>query len=320
MRTKFAAVLLFGVMPAKVRDYDNLLSILYDQCQGYMWESIPRGPGLTVFNAYTGQNEQKWLCWKRLTEDSKGLPKPSGCSTQPAYCGACPWCNIKGVRGWKTTYYPWALAWTHKNHPARARLREVFGVYPGAADGDDHALPLVVVPAPRTAAVAAPAKPTNPTKNKRANPNHTTNSKNKRAKPKQLDAEDLMSIGVRARDAPLLRKHFLDLLRFKPKLLTSEQALASGRRSELDPKTKAKEAFVKVSPYEHLMPGFPICDRLNNCTAHAFGNTVGLMAQIVTNKDTMIFTVARRLLERAAGRNFPNKFVFCLIFSTDIVL
>jgi hypothetical protein len=76
IRTKFTAVLLFGVMPPGVKDhgYDNLLKVMYEQCKEFMWELEPRGPGLTVFNAQTQQHEQKWLCWKRLTEDSKGLP------------------------------------------------------------------------------------------------------------------------------------------------------------------------------------------------------------------------------------------------------
>jgi hypothetical protein len=307
IRTKFAAMLLFGVMPPKVKDYDNLLRVMYQQCQTFMWESNPRGPGLSVFNGHTRQHEQKWLCWKRITEDSKGLPKPVGCSTQPAYIGACPWCNIKGVRGVNCTYYPWAIPHTARDHPARALLRQMFGVAPGAADGDDHTLPLVVVP-------AKPAKP-KPAQHKRVT-KAKSSSKTQRV---QLDmkAEDSKeaedSKKVRARDAPLLRKHLLGLLVLKPKKRTSNEAYESGLRSQENPKTKSAEPFVKVSPYQKMFgPGFPLLERINNCSAHAFGNSVGNMAALITNTKPMVFDSKHRKLEKAAGRNFPKKYALSL--------
>ena len=66
--------------------------------------------GLLVYNASTGQEMRVWITVRRLIEDSQGLSKPGCCRFHPSFIGACPWCNVVGVRCANTTVYPSFLA------------------------------------------------------------------------------------------------------------------------------------------------------------------------------------------------------------------
>jgi hypothetical protein len=214
---------MFGVMPIKIRDYNRtyivcthtlwsvlrasihyimylvnpflvgLVRAILAGCKDFLWESNPRGPGLKVKNAFTGEDMLIWLVIIRLVEDSVGLPKPLCCHKQPAFIGlphtllkpdlcahlnqrilncslvvsynrynpvfkvlltshiiiqrlgACPWCNLEGIRCGRTTAYPSALALVPARSPARALWKNY---KPGApidesesSDTDDEQAP-----------------------------------------------------------------------------------------------------------------------------------------------------------------------------------
>ena len=67
--------------------YSGLVSALLDDCKDAMWESVPRGAGLRVYNAFTGAWIRVWIVSIRLVEDTVGLQKPLCSHQQPAYIG-----------------------------------------------------------------------------------------------------------------------------------------------------------------------------------------------------------------------------------------
>ena len=66
----------------------GLVKAILEPCRDFLWEAQPRGPGLLVFNACTGETMRIWIVIIRLIEDSAGLPKPLCSHKQPAYIGA----------------------------------------------------------------------------------------------------------------------------------------------------------------------------------------------------------------------------------------
>ena len=65
----------------------GLVEALHDNYRQFAWEAEPRGPGLTVYNAYTKETMQVYYAIIRTIEDSVGLTKPVCCHSQPAYIG-----------------------------------------------------------------------------------------------------------------------------------------------------------------------------------------------------------------------------------------
>ena len=65
----------------------GLVEALHKAYKQFAWEAQPRGPGLTVFNAFTNEMVQVYYVVIRTIEDSVGLTKPVCCHSQPAYIG-----------------------------------------------------------------------------------------------------------------------------------------------------------------------------------------------------------------------------------------
>jgi hypothetical protein len=98
----------FGVLPSKIKNYNRklhmglglhrtpmyigLMEAVLDACKDFLWETRPRGPGLEVFNACTGQTMRVWITMARLMEDSVGLQKPGCCHYFPAKIGRTLYC------------------------------------------------------------------------------------------------------------------------------------------------------------------------------------------------------------------------------------
>ena len=87
VRNKFACILLFGVMPHSIKDYDSLVSALLRPCAAFLWETSPRGPGLQVWNEYRQEFQTKWVSIKRLVEDSGGGIQKPACCKRGSYVG-----------------------------------------------------------------------------------------------------------------------------------------------------------------------------------------------------------------------------------------
>ena len=66
----------------------GLVKAILSSCSEFLWEAQPRGPGLLVYNAHTGEFFRLWIVIIRLIEDSVGLAKPICSHKQPAYIGA----------------------------------------------------------------------------------------------------------------------------------------------------------------------------------------------------------------------------------------
>ena len=65
----------------------GLVKAILASCMDFMWETVPRGAGLRVFNAYTNEWMTIWMVIARIIEDTVGLPKPLCCHKQPALIG-----------------------------------------------------------------------------------------------------------------------------------------------------------------------------------------------------------------------------------------
>jgi len=99
--------ILYSIFPSYTK---GLVEAIFKPCSEFLWEKNPRPPGLLVYNAATGQEMRVWITVRRLIEDSQGLSKPGCCRFHPSFIGACPWCNVVGVRCANTTVYPSFLA------------------------------------------------------------------------------------------------------------------------------------------------------------------------------------------------------------------
>ena len=109
-RSTFGAMLLLGVLPHQVKDYNALIRALL---QPYRTLGMIAGEGQTgfvVFNAHTQTNIAVFIEVVLGEEDSKGLPRICG-HHGSGYIGACPYCMQEGFRCVGSQYYPGALAY-----------------------------------------------------------------------------------------------------------------------------------------------------------------------------------------------------------------
>ena len=65
----------------------GLVKAILAPCKDFLWEANPRGPGLEVWNAFTGETMRVYVVIQRLIEDSAGLYKVLCCHKHPAYIG-----------------------------------------------------------------------------------------------------------------------------------------------------------------------------------------------------------------------------------------
>ena len=108
-RSTFGAMLLLGVLPQQVKDYNALIRALL---QPYRTLGMIAGEGQTgfvVFNAHTQTKMAVFIEVVLGEEDSKGLPRVLG-HHGSGYIGACPYCMQEGFRCVGSQYYPGALA------------------------------------------------------------------------------------------------------------------------------------------------------------------------------------------------------------------
>ena len=117
-RTTFGAMLLLGVLPEHVKDYNGLVRALYEPYRALgMIAGVGQGD-LPVFNAFTGTELKVFVEVLIGTEDSKGLPRLLG-HHGSGYIGGCPYCDQEGYRCAGSQYYPGFLAFVASRYPAR---------------------------------------------------------------------------------------------------------------------------------------------------------------------------------------------------------
>lgn len=136
IRTKAAALFLWGMVPPKVGNfkaiYHHLLRSLITRLDPELGEPgrqdingvLPGG--IEVRDAHAQRERVIQLAIVRMVEDNKGLPHVLCNKDTGSYVGVCPFCQVFGYRFHGATRYPSAVCCLPSRHSLRSQFKQEF--------------------------------------------------------------------------------------------------------------------------------------------------------------------------------------------------
>jgi hypothetical protein len=96
LRSLLASIWLFGIMPPKVKDYQQMLLPVVEQFAQYA--PGPTGENLRVFDEDLGVHRDLRVMLAYIINDIRAIPSGTCGTHPPAYVGSCNFCKQAGRR------------------------------------------------------------------------------------------------------------------------------------------------------------------------------------------------------------------------------
>ena len=278
LRALLASIWLFGIMPPKVKDYQQMLLPVVEQFAKY--QPGPQGEDLRVWDADTKTDLDGRLCVACILNDIRAIPCGTCGSHPPCYVGSCNMCKQGGRRADNRTvlggavrgvghgmHHPffgcrpflWAPSLFRAVHPfwCAVRLSDVF--------------PYCNLPC-----------------------SGVEGTKLRAAYAKEFKGDATLRAWA-TKNAPPLR--------------TKLSSIASGKRVESGASTEKEEAYKSVDLFTRLLWYHDKNNHVLYDNAHQFANVLKQMLNFMKNrtkKDKLLFTQTMRKRELASGHTHPH--------------
>lgn len=96
LRSLLSSIWMFGIMPPKVQDYQQMLLPVVEQFAKYA--PGPTGEDLRVWDADTGIDEDLRIVIAQIMNDIRAIPIGTCGKAPPCYVGSCNFCRQCGRR------------------------------------------------------------------------------------------------------------------------------------------------------------------------------------------------------------------------------